>query len=382
MTITENSTIPWDFGAVTGQPVINGDERAPAMVIVSILTLTCIIVMSIVGNVLVLVAIYREQNLRNKTSVFIANLAVVDLVNAIVCISTFLVSCILDEWIFGDVYCTIIGLLTSLVCLSSINTLGAIALDRYFAIMYPFRYAELMSPRRIAAIIAWIWIQSIVFSLGPIFGWSRFMYIESEYMCATDWSDNVIYTGLVLGINSGIPVTIMAYSYAHILRVASAHRRRVKLQQLNENIVTGHNASESTQARMNRKTMLALARRARQIRNDAKAATTLFIVMGTFLLCWFPQTVTMTCKVIPACAVFPETFYLVSTWFAMLNSACNPFIYGTTNRQFREAFKRSLALILPACWRKRITSRVEPNISITPNINHASMFSPSKMDLD
>lgn len=78
-----------------------------------------------------------------------------------------------------------------------------------------------------------------------------------------------------------------------------------------------------------------------RMRRDTKAAKTLFFVMGTFILCWAPHFIGIFCLLTPGCR-WPDRFYAITTWLAMLNSACNPIIYGVMSRQFRKRFKQIL----------------------------------------
>ncbi|XP_011666648.1 D(2) dopamine receptor A-like [Strongylocentrotus purpuratus] len=339
----------------TENDFLDVDDRSATEVILSIFTMGLIIVLSISGNIFVLAAIVRERVLHSKTSIFIASLAIADLINASLNMPTILVSCIYDKWIFGEIICAAIGVSVVTACTASINTLGAIAIDRYFAIVYPFKYSERMSACRVAAILVWIWTQSVLFGLMPAFGVSEFVYIESEYLCSADWSTHLSYTIIIVLVNMGAPIILMTYSYRHIFRIASAHRKQMR---------TRHNLNESgadVPTGRNRTTVIAFTKRAKQLRQDTKAATTLLIVMGTFLICWLPHTITMLCFAFPSCTAIPEGFYVVSTWFAMLNSACNPFIYCITNKQFRQAFKRTFAQMLPASWKRRMDRRVNPD---------------------
>lgn len=77
------------------------------------------------------------------------------------------------------------------------------------------------------------------------------------------------------------------------------------------------------------------------MRRETKAAKTLLIVVGTFVLCWTPHFVGIFCLLSEQCS-WPDVFFAITTWLAMLNSACNPVIYGVMSRQFRKRFKQIL----------------------------------------
>ncbi|XP_065359270.1 octopamine receptor beta-3R-like [Calliphora vicina] len=86
---------------------------------------------------------------------------------------------------------------------------------------------------------------------------------------------------------------------------------------------------------------------------EHKAARTLGIIMGVFLLCWLPfflwYVITSLCG--PACPC-PDVVVAVLFWIGYFNSTLNPLIYAYFNRDFREAFRNTLECVLP-CLEKR-----------------------------
>ena len=75
--------------------------------------------------------------------------------------------------------------------------------------------------------------------------------------------------------------------------------------------------------------------------SDHKAAITVGVIMGVFLVCWVPffcvNIVAAFCKT----CISGKTFQVLS-WLGYSNSAFNPIIYSIFNSEFREAFKRIL----------------------------------------
>ncbi|XP_034660272.1 octopamine receptor beta-3R isoform X3 [Drosophila subobscura] len=86
---------------------------------------------------------------------------------------------------------------------------------------------------------------------------------------------------------------------------------------------------------------------------EHKAARTLGIIMGVFLLCWLPfflwYVITSLCGAACPC---PDVVVVVLFWIGYFNSTLNPLIYAYFNRDFREAFRNTLECVLP-CLEKR-----------------------------
>lgn len=77
---------------------------------------------------------------------------------------------------------------------------------------------------------------------------------------------------------------------------------------------------------------------------ERRAARTLGIIMGVFVVCWLPFFVIYL--VIPFCAscCLSNKFINFITWLGYINSALNPLIYTIFNMDFRRAFKKLLCI--------------------------------------
>lgn len=78
---------------------------------------------------------------------------------------------------------------------------------------------------------------------------------------------------------------------------------------------------------------------------ERKAARTLGIIMGVFVVCWLPFFLMYV--ILPFCPECPQPsakFVNFITWLGYVNSSLNPIIYTIFNMDFRKAFKKLLHL--------------------------------------
>ncbi|XP_045190806.2 octopamine receptor 1-like [Mercenaria mercenaria] len=80
---------------------------------------------------------------------------------------------------------------------------------------------------------------------------------------------------------------------------------------------------------------------ARKFKREAKAAKTLAIIVGAFIVCWCPFfTIYLLGAFCQGCV--SDIVFAVFFWLGYCNSALNPCIYALFARDFRSAFKRLL----------------------------------------
>lgn len=273
------------------------DVDLPKVVVLG-LVLVVFVIFGILGNILVILSVIFHHNWRSVTHYFIANLAAADLLLSSAVMPFSATSEALGRWVFGRPFCSIWAALDVLCCTASILSLCVISIDRYLAVSYPLRYPAIATGRRGLTAVAALWVLSAAISVGPLFGWKE-PDPEDETVCRiTEEPGYAIFSALG---SFYVPLAIILAMYCRVYTVAKKKMKPVS-QGLNGNGVQSdgvmlrvHRGSPAQKQRQedddlssaHARTTFSLQKLLKFPREE-KAAKTLGIVVGCFILCWLP----------------------------------------------------------------------------------------------
>lgn len=152
-------------------PLDQVDWSKPGLII-SLVILGAVNVLVLLGNCLVVLAVFLDSKLRTVTNLFIVSLAMADLSVGLAVLPFSASLEVLDLWVFGDVWCSIWLAVDVWMCTASILNLCAISLDRYLAVTRPVSYPSIMTPFRAKILLAVVWLLSFLICFPPLVGWN------------------------------------------------------------------------------------------------------------------------------------------------------------------------------------------------------------------
>ncbi|KAJ0067533.1 hypothetical protein NL108_008011 [Boleophthalmus pectinirostris] len=343
-----------------------------------------LILFAVVGNILVILSVVCHKNLRTVTHYFIANLAVADLLISSIVLPFSAILEILDRWVFGRVFCNIWAAVDVLCCTASIMSLCVISVDRYIGVSYPLRYPAMMTKRRALLAVLLLWVLSVIISIGPLFGWKE-PAPEDETICKiTEEPGYAIFSAVG---SFYLPLAIILAMYCRVYVVAHRESQGLREGQKTEKSHSEHvilrihrgNATVSEDEALRSSKHFAL--RLLKFSREKKAAKTLGIVVGCFVLCWLPFFL-----VLPIGSMFPayrpsDTVFKITFWLGYFNSCINPIIYPCSNQEFKKAFQSLLGCLKETPRLHHLTQcqgpQCRPNSLGLDNNRTPSRLSPS-----
>uniref|UniRef100_A0A4W3ISJ0 Adrenoceptor alpha 1D n=1 Tax=Callorhinchus milii TaxID=7868 RepID=A0A4W3ISJ0_CALMI len=318
------------------------------------LTLALFILFAIVGNIMVILSVACNRQLQTVTNYFIINLAVADLLLASIVLPFSATLEVLDYWCFGRIFCDIWAAVDVLCCTASIMSLCIISIDRYIGVRYSLRYPTIMTEKKAVWILIVLWLSSMVISIGPLLGWKE-PAPDDETVCSiTEEPGYALFSSL---LSFYLPLMVILVMYFRIYVVA---RRTTK--SLEAGVKKERSKTMKVVLRIHCKSAIdepknkgqqfrsSLSMRLLKFSREKKAAKTLGIVVGVFILCWLPFFI-----VLPLGAFFPllkpsDIVFKVIFWLGYFNSCINPIIYPCSSKEFKRAFIR---LLKCQCRRRR-----------------------------
>ena len=261
------------------------------------------------GNLLVLTVIFVQIRFSTVSNILIANLAAVDLLTASVLIPGDIYRHVCDRMGFCHVHHTFVLLhrmLAQYLVTAAAMSLVVIALERFIAIAFPFRYRTVFTRLRAKCCVALSWLSGVLIT-GVFFG-LKMVYVQ-----------NVLVIFLVL-------LTFFLYTY--IFSIALKHERKIA-------------ATYAQHPDLQRSSSLRMPW-------ERKSAKTMAIVLGVYMLCWVPSVVFYS-VVRTDDWIYPRMQFWINSVYYM-NAVLNPFIYGVRSEKFRKEVKR----LIKSCRKNKL----------------------------
>ncbi|XP_021360081.1 neuropeptide SIFamide receptor-like [Mizuhopecten yessoensis] len=314
------------------------------MIVIYSCVYSAVFLFALCGNLMVITVVVRNRSMHNATNYFIVNLAIADVLVSIFCVPITLLSNLYTGWQFGEFTCRVTPYLQGVSVSASVNTLVAIAVDRYLAICRTLEFK--LESKTCKSIIVCIW----VVSLAIMVPWAVF-YDIAEFktslqvvpICIQRWPSPVAKKAYVIG-------ALFLCCYAIPLVLICVFYLLIALRVWNREPPGAKNSSSY------------IIHRSR-----VKVVKMIAVVVIMFAVSWLPLYA-VNLKLIlygvedHETQIMSEIVIPFAQWLGSSNSVMNPIVYCFFSRKFRDGFKDVIT-----CFRFRSRSSshyVRPSINM------------------
>lgn len=299
-------------------------HRAESVLMGTVMIL--MIIVSLFGNSLVIILIYKFERLRNITNTLLCSLAVSDLLSPIFRVTFIAISQLIGRWSFRCSWCAASSQIGIFFCAASIAHLCVITLERYIKIVHPYRHNMWLSKRAAHVTVFIIWMISVGLAVLPFIFKSKIdlTFNQNLLYCEVNLVRNPYLSIIMAMIFFAFPFLVMCIAYYHIFLVAHQQNKKMSVCSI------GNKATKNK----------------RLMKQELKAVKTVVIVVGVFFILWSPYFVIAIVQ-----AYHPEQPYWVSRFAiccAYLNTCCNWVVYCILNKQLRSCLLKMLNINLKA----------------------------------
>ncbi|KAL2092458.1 hypothetical protein ACEWY4_012256 [Coilia grayii] len=279
------------------------------------LAYSIIIIVSVVGNIVVIWIILAHKRMRTVTNYFLVNLAFAEAsMSAFNTVINFIYGAH-NDWYFGLGYCRFHNFFPIAALFASIYSMTAIALDRYMAIIHPLK--QRMTATETMVVIGVIWVLALLLAF-PQFYYSDLGHFPQRVVCYIDWPVYIekIYYVLLAVLIYLLPLLVMGCAYLEVGLTLWASE------------IPGDSSDRYKE----------------QLIAKRKVVKMMIVVVCTFAVCWLPFHVYFFLgHFFPSLLerTFIQQVYLAIMWLAMSSTMYNPIIYCCLNDRFRAGFKQA-----------------------------------------
>ena len=293
------------------------------------------------GNLLTIIAFLTDKSIYSKpANLLILNLAFADLKVGLVSLPLFNLWMYNGEWCYGETICKWWLIMDYTVTYESMFAILLISWDRMYMVRNIQCYIHNQTRKKVSiiALVSWMVTYSLciltVLLTEPITGERNTNYdIWCKYP-ARYYFSYALFDTIVLFT---LPVSFLCYYNIHLYLIihekAKCQRKNAGSRFITLNLAESAGLDSPRSKRKHNPDHLFN----RSFRKDKKAAITLSLLVVTFVICWAPHKIA---EILDSVSTVSTPIALTAEYILWVNSAINPFLYVSTNRQFRIQLKK------------------------------------------
>ncbi|XP_059192014.1 muscarinic acetylcholine receptor M2-like [Centropristis striata] len=225
---TLNSSHLANFSGGNNIGLFSESPYSAVEIILIILVAGSLSLITVIGNILVMLSIKVNRNLQTVNNYFLFSLACADLIIGLCSMNLYTVYIVIGYWPLGAVVCDLWLAVDYVVSNASVMNLLIISFDRYFCVTKPLSYPARRSTKMAGLMIAAAWVLSFILWAPAILFWQFIVGGRTvpPTECYIQFFSNPAVTFGTAIAAFYLPVAIMIYLYWCISKASRSRMRR------------------------------------------------------------------------------------------------------------------------------------------------------------
>ncbi|XP_019935098.2 muscarinic acetylcholine receptor M2-like [Paralichthys olivaceus] len=242
---TVNSSHTTNISSIYNSGLFSRSPYTTVEIVLIILVAGSLSLITIIGNILVMLSIKVNRNLQTVNNYFLFSLACADLIIGVCSMNLYTVYIVIGYWPLGAVVCDLWLAVDYVVSNASVMNLLIISFDRYFCVTKPLSYPARRSTKMAGLMIAAAWVLSFILWAPAILFWQFIVggrtVLPGE--CYIQFFSNPAVTFGTAIAAFYLPVAIMIHLYWRISKASRSRMRRDSRKTSRTSLGEGHSHS-------------------------------------------------------------------------------------------------------------------------------------------
>ena len=200
------------------------------------IVLTIFLVLGAPWNLFVIVGTLYKRLYKQPTHILLLSLAFSNLLLCLLVMPFGIVAGFAREFVFGNSdyircqFCLLSGVLRTFFVGFSFHILTLVSLDRFIYIKMAIKYYKIVTIKRVCVAIGSIWLLLLLLATPPLYQFGKIEYVFSCSIVLhgeTQLTKNINY-GILLGVESILPVSLLLVTNVWVAVIAFKHLRKLK----------------------------------------------------------------------------------------------------------------------------------------------------------
>ena len=293
-----------------------------------------IAVISVFGNILVILAVYTNRRLQTTSNYLLVALAVPDFFQGAVSLPLRLVEVLKAEWDHQSFCLALIHVSALFGGASNLHIL-LIAIERFISICWPYFYFSWITTKCALLGVGVTWLSMFIFSLLPVMGWGAREPGNSVTFCRFPAFLTQECISFLFVFVHVIPIITVPFLNMFILRASLDHVKRIRVQEA----ASIYNSRTERISEYDSKAVEELRKRKTEAARQRKATRIVAAVVGSFILLVVPIVIIDIVEMLSG-AVVPVPVVKTAVLMIYSNHCVNVFVYAGFNSDYRKTFKK------------------------------------------